>query len=251
MKLVPFVVELFSGSARFSRAAARQGWLVIAFDWRNGKLYDLSHRPTQRTVSGRIQARWVAFVLAGMPCQSWSRARMQPGGLQMLRSYDELMGMAELKYESERGKILNGNEIMFFSVRVATACLAVFVPFALENPWPSLIWLTKGMTRLAAHCFVQEAWVDFCMYGKPWRKSTKFLLGFCNPAFLERKCRNGVCLKSGHPHQLFSGRHPVSKVFWTALAEPYPRGLCTNLVRMFEAAVAQLQHNKLPRLLQF
>ena len=51
----------------------------------------------------------------------------------MLRNLEHIMGLPELRYESERWKIKNGNTALKFCSRVAHLCLAMLVPFIFEN----------------------------------------------------------------------------------------------------------------------
>ena len=185
--LIPFALEMFAGSGNFSRAAAALGYMVIAFDWGFGPDHNLARQKTLDMVLGWIQAGWVAFVLFGPPCQSWSRARCRPGGPQMLRSNEFLYGLPELRYESERWKIVNGNNIMKSTVRVGLACLRNQVPFVIENPRTSMIWLATEMANLKKRRDCRFFQSDFCLWGVAWR-SHWF------PGRLLQPCSRRACL---------------------------------------------------------
>ena len=252
-KVQPFVIELFAGTGRFSAAAARQGLFVMSFDWSCGPLYDLSRKEVQALILGWIRAGIVLFLLAGIPCQSWSRARMQPGGPQMLRDLANIMGLPVLKHESERWKIDNGNVALKFCCQVGHACLHMHVPFCFENPFTSLLWEAPQMKHLMRRKGVRMARADFCQWSMPWRKSTGLLCSYSNIVHVDKRCTGclgrGICSKSGQRHQQLSGVDPITKQFWTHIAEPYPRGLCTAIVRMLVEASQQLTHNRLGKLL--
>ena len=131
----------------------------------------------------------------------------------MLRSSEFVYGLKTLKYESERYKIVNGNRTMHNTSRICHACLRNFVPFVVENPKSSMLWITNEMLALKKrrHCrFFQS---DFCMWGMPWRKQTGFLSGFSNPSGAERVCQNGICKRTGCRHIVLAGVDPVSKCF--------------------------------------
>ena len=251
--VIPIVLELYAGTGRFSAAAARAGFFVLSFDWGFGPDFDLGKPKVQHLILGWIRAGYVAFLLAGIPCQSWSRARMQPGGLQMLRDLKHILGLPVLKHESERWKIVNGNKAMDFCSRVAHALLGMSVPFIFENPWTSLLWEAPQMQHLRRRKFVRMARADFCQWGMPWRKATGLLCGFANVAPIDRRCSGcrGTCSRSGKPHQQLSGVDPSTKQFWTHVAEPYPRGLCTAMVQVMVDATRQLRHNNLGATLGF
>ena len=250
--LLPVVLEIYAGTCNFSRAAMRAGAFVICFDLSSGPAYNVSSRKVQDLIIGWVQAGRVKYLLAGLPCQSWSRARMQPGGPQMLRDMQHLMGLPVLRYESERWKIENGNTAMSFCSRLAHHCLSMQVPFVFENPWTSLLWKVPAMEHLARRRGVRLARTDFCQWGTPWRKSTNLMAGLCNTSFVERKCSGyKVCSRTGVPHKQLCGQCPDTKLFWTHIAEPYPRGLCTAIVRMLEDAVKQLSFDRHGTFLQF
>ena len=134
--IIPLVLELYSGTARFSAAASRAGYVVLCFDWSFGPEFDLSRPAVQSLILGRIRAGYVCFLLVGIPCQSWSRARMRPGGPQMLRDLQYLLGLPTLLYESERPKIVNGTTMPWHSHAKSRT---------LSSPGPlRLSWETHG-----------------------------------------------------------------------------------------------------------
>ena len=107
-----------------------------------------------------------------------------------------------------------------------------------------MLWITREMLSLKRrrHCrFFQS---DFCLWGMPWRKATGFLAGFCNPSRAERICQNGTCKRNGCHHLVLAGVEPVSKMFWTHIAEAYPRSLSAALAKMLHEARLQLLHNE-------
>ena len=177
---------------------------------------------------------------------------MRPGGPQMLRDLQNLTGLPHLRFESERWKITNGNLAMAFSCRLAHHCLEMRTPFLIENPWTSLIWRAPPMEHLARRRGVRLVRTDFCQFGTPWRKSTGLMVGLCNTGFVEKVCTGyRCCSKSGHPHVQLCGQCPKTGLFMTHLAEPYPRGLCTLMVKMFEDARRQLLDDKFAKFLQY
>ena len=177
---------------------------------------------------------------------------MQPGGPQMLRDLAHLMGLPVLRHESERWKIKNGNIAMAFCSRLAHHCLSMFVPFVFENPWTSLIWQVPAFKHLERRRGVRRVRTDFCQYGTPWRKSTGLMTGLCNTAFVETVCSGyRACSRTGVPHKQLCGQCPETKQFWTHIAEPYQRGLCSAIVKMLEHAVRQLQDDRYAKCLQF
>ena len=163
----------------------------------------------------------------------------------------EILGKAFLQNESERWKIDNGNALMIFIVRLAQTCLSMRCPFAFGNPELSYLWFTDEMIQLASNKHVRAARADFCLDGTPWKKPTTFLCGFCDVATIDAACHGRCCKRSGKKHVLLQGVDPSSGKFWTAVAEPYPRPLCTRLVSMLSSARMSLKRQHLGKLLQF
>ena len=50
--MIPFMLEIFAGSASFSKAAAVFGYVFITLDWANGPDHDLSKPKTLDMVLG-------------------------------------------------------------------------------------------------------------------------------------------------------------------------------------------------------
>ena len=55
---VQFVLELFCGSARWSRAMGRLGFYIVAIDLRYGAKHDITRVELRRHIIGWVQARW-------------------------------------------------------------------------------------------------------------------------------------------------------------------------------------------------
>ena len=80
-----FALELFCGTARWSRAMGRRGYYCIAIDLRFGGEHNLCGRELQRRINGWIQAHWVIAVLAGFralrsAARGTCREVLQPSG---------------------------------------------------------------------------------------------------------------------------------------------------------------------------
>ena len=92
------------------------------------------------------------------------------------------------------------------------------------------------MVRLRARPGVQEVWTDYCMWGKPWRKRTRFLIGRADPSDtvkLQRQCRGrGLCTRTGLPHVHLEGT--MQGVRLTLLAMLCPAKLCHDLAAILE-----------------
>ncbi len=244
-RLLPVLVvlELFAGSCRWSRAASLRGEFVISIDIRFGQGHDLTSRKLQNPVLGWLQAGFVKFVLAGFPCQSFSRARNIPGGAPPLRDGDHIKGYPDLR-PADQKKVDIGNACLAFVCRLVRMMLVTLTPGVVENPWTSWAWRMPAMIAVLCRKSVRMSRADFCQYGMPWRKATGFLTVLCDPSGIERQCSGrGKCSRTGRPHVTLKGT--VNGIFLTHLAEPYPRTLCGRLVQMLKNAVLRQQSERL------
>ncbi len=238
--VVTIVLELFSGSGRFGRAAAAAGEWVLTIDIRFGDHHDLNRRSLQMKILGWIQAGQIRYVLAGFPCQSFSRARNMPGGPPALRNSDNVRGFPGLR-DADQRKVTLGNNLLYFTIRVMCACLAVRVPAIAENPWTSWAWKMACVLALRRNPYVRFTRSDFCCWGTPWQKGTGFLTIFCETQLFGYRCTGRHrCSITHKPHVQLKGTNSVG-IFLTAIAEPYPKPLCRALVKTCQNAYLRLK----------
>jgi hypothetical protein len=96
---------------------------------------------------------------------------------------------------------------------------------------------------------------DFCQFGKPWRKRSRFLCGNIDSQDQTRVCKmcegkRGECSRAHRPHFHLSGPAPNGTP-WTAVAMPYPTRLRRSLAHViymsnhfsFEFSAAELMLN--------
>ena len=95
---------------------------------------------------------------------------------------------------------------------------------------------------------------EFCMFGKPWRKSTRFMYSHLGLATLDcYRCIHkprGLCKRTMMPHIELSGKDPnATHQFLTYSAQAYPRGLCKVLAEAFHNAAIISKLESLHKLL--
>ena len=244
-----FVLELWAGTGRFSSSMAKLGYAVVLIDIRFHDSHDLTKQKLQHGILGWIRARHVLFTWMGILCKSWSRARNMPGGPAMLRNTDSIMGLCDIRLEADRRKVAEGNAMMYFAARVARACVSANIGFAIENPWSSWIWKTGAFSALVSQYKCHLVRTDFCMWGTMWQKGTGVLTNAA-PGRVEKRCtgcKRGLCRRTGRPHLELRGTLPDGR-FLTAVAEPYPRSLCTQLALMAHNHIIGGQGEKMTRI---
>lgn len=116
--MLAVVLELFCGTARFARAMESHR-PVMRWDILFGDNYDLRSRANQELVLGWLRAGWLAAVWLGTPCQSFSRARNQPGGPPALRNKSHVHGLPGLR-PCDQAAVDIGNIMARFSSSFAS-----------------------------------------------------------------------------------------------------------------------------------
>lgn len=233
---LPVFLEIFSGSGRLGRAVGRVvGIAVLLWDINFGPEYDLTNPSIQQRVMEWIRTGYVVAGHLGTPCGSFSRARDRPGGPPRLRSDDCPLGLEGLKPHDAQ-KVAVGNILMRFTVRVMLLALRMILPFTLENPARSRLWLCPPIRALLRRKHVRVQQVEYCSFGMPWKKSTLFVAVHLVLHTLEPyRCigaKRGLCKYSGHAHVPLAGQLPDGR-WMTHVAEPYPNKLCTVLAGCF------------------
>eukprot|EP00438_Fugacium_kawagutii_P006869 Skav205284 [mRNA] locus=scaffold1690:137803:145924:+ [translate_table: standard] len=232
----PIFLELFSGSGRLGRTIARMtGWFVLLWDVMLGPEYDLTTRSNQHMVLNWVRSGLVVGAHLGVPCNSFSRARDQPGGPPPLRSDASPLGLEGLR-PGDALKVQTGNCLLRFSVRFMLLCLSLYVSCTLENPAKSRLWICPPMVHFLRRRAVQNVVTEFCAYGTAWRKSTRFIGVHINLSPVGcMRCigsKRGLCLFTGCAHLPLCGQ-TASGEWKTKIAEPYPWKLCRLLTRCF------------------
>ena len=116
------------------------------------------------------------------------------------------------------------------------------IPWILENPNASNMWLVPEVDALVALDGVSAVVSDFCQFGAPWRKRSRFICGgISKPNLLDfsRRCtgEHGFCSATGCKRRLLEGS------MTTRRAQPYPLELCQTLARALPRKVRNAQIN--------
>lgn len=111
-------LEIFSGSGRLGQSVFQSHhWPVLLWDIDFGENYDLTRLQNQRIILEWMRCGYIRSGHLGTPCNSFSRARDQPGGPPLLRSDEKPLGLANLKVHDAH-KVKVGNQLMRFTARV-------------------------------------------------------------------------------------------------------------------------------------
>ena len=141
----------------------------------------------------------------------------------------------------------HGNNCVRFVIRLAHALIAAGTPGLFENPWPAWSWRLPPMVELMRARSVRLTRTDFCCYGTPWKKSIGFLSVLVDTAPFDKQCRQrAICEFTGKPHFSLTGQR-ADGVFWTHVAEPYPKKLCSDLVLACRNSVLAVSAERLDK----
>ena len=149
-------LEIFSGSGRLARTVGKVcGFTVLLWDVTLGAEYDLTLKNNQNKILEWMRGGALLGGHLGTPCNSFSRARDQPGGPPPLRSDSQPLGLPGLR-PHDACKVRTGNILLRFSVAVMMLALEFSLPFTLENPQRSRLWICPPMSALLRRKTVQQ-----------------------------------------------------------------------------------------------
>ena len=216
------VLDLFSGSLGLARAIARhlKCWVLV---------YDIVLDPKQDLLSENVQQFIESLMLlncfraltAGPVCASFSRAVRPP-----VRSRAAPRGLPELTRNMQR-KVEDGNVFSVWLARLVTSALDFPLFIFIENPWLSSLWDQPEWLRLSSRKDCGFFTTDFCTWGTPWRKRTRFLTN--------TELKHVKLLCSCDPpaqHLRLVGYSSKHRKPWTKVAESYPARL-SNALALF------------------
>ena len=231
------VIEIFSGSGRLATAVRHRGYAALCLDIKFGDEFDITNSDVRNLIRGWISSGAVLAVHLAPPCSSWSTARHGPIGTSWgpIRSHDCPSGLPGIS-SRDADKVRAGNRTAAAAAWVFRLCMRFNVPVSMENPSSSIMWASRYFASLVAavndkSSHITSSTLDFCAFGEPWRKRTRFLLGHCIPWKLQSPLctgHDGMCSFTHRRHIILRG-HDETGVPWTKRAEPYPKRMCTSL----------------------
>lgn len=232
-------LEVFSGSGRMSSA-----WRMLFKAQHAAFELDISHSPecdlllrrVRQLVRGWVRSRLILAIWIATPCHSLSRARNRPNGPPPLRTRQYPLGLPGLS-PNDQLKVERGNTLATFSFSLFLLARSLNVPVVIENPSTSWLWQLPGALNVLRIHNTHILDFDFCAFATPWRKRTRLLYCHVNLDSVQPcKCSGrGLCSFTGRPHQVLEGKNGDG-IFWTHIAEPYPKGVCRLVVKCFQQA---------------
>ena len=213
----PGHLDLFSGCRVAAQELAnRSGRWVLTYDVLHSPTEDLLDEQVQRHIRAMIEAGCFITASAGPVCASFSRAVRPP-----VRSAEFPSGLSAISPNMQK-KVAVGNAMSRWLATLVELLLLLAIPFWIENPAGSFLWLQPEWVALIAKHKLDCFLTDYCRWGTPWRKRTKFY-GRFTAAGSRFLCQ---CLCR---HVRLVGYSAEHKCCWTKAAEAYPRSLAKYL----------------------
>ena len=214
---------------------------VPIFEWdvKHSTAHDLRKPKVRSRVLGWITGGLVCAVWLGTPCTSWCRPQQFWRGAFPLRNAQYPLG-APWNKPQDVVKVRLGNITAAFSSSVIRRCAALGIVCVMENPASSMIWDAPFFKSIFRSKIAEQICTDFCQWGVPWRKRTKFCFCHVDLSSVAARCssKRGICDRTGRKHEVLQGK-VASGVNKTLIAEPYPVRLCTSLAKCFSNALCQ------------
>ncbi len=211
----PGHLDLFSGCRVAAQELAnRSGRWVLTYDIEHSPLEDLLNLTVQAYIETMLEHGCFLTVTGGPVCASFSRA-VRPA----VRTALKPEGLDDLTETMQR-KVEMGNRMSQWVARIVVLCLTINIPFWIENPAGSFLWLQPEWRDIVLR--VQSFVTDYCRWSTPWRKRTRFLGAFSAAG---KRCMC-VCKQK---HVQLTGYSSSHKCSWTKAAEAYPRPLAAFL----------------------
>eukprot|EP00438_Fugacium_kawagutii_P020227 Skav232464 [mRNA] locus=scaffold2877:29131:33540:+ [translate_table: standard] len=210
-------LDLYSGRCAVAKALARRFnvW-VLTFDIEHGDGQDLLRESLQQKLISAVRALCFLGVGAAPECCSFSRA-VTPA----VRSASLPYGLPNLT-ENMQVKVARGNAHAAFLLALLEAVTANGLPYWVENPDGSFLWLLPEWIARGYGAPEQSYRFDMCRYHTPWRKRTRIATNTCLAG--ERH----LCLRD-HRRVILRGRNRDRRMSWTRLAQEYPKKMAEDL----------------------
>ena len=189
---------------------------VLCYEWQRSSSEDLLDETNRQRIHDLLDGGAFDAVSMAPICSSFSAAVTPP-----VRSSQFPRGKPGLSLIM-RKKVKDGNSHLDFTLMIVEICEMKGIAYYLENPDSSWFWRQRKTAKYRAPDSQFIFRCSFCRFGTPWQKNTR-MATTTKLAGVRMLC---TCKQLHHKLRGYSKTH---KKAWTAVAEPYPRGLCVLL----------------------
>ena len=240
MKSARWFIDAFCGSGKVGNELLALKQSVFFLDRVLGPRGDLCSRSVLQILSRDARMGKSLGSILAPPCSSHSRIQ-QIAAAGPLRTPEHPLGVPGL--DGKRlARVELGNATAQSCAYICRAFLKSGVPFIVENPALSFLWLQPVFVKLLACAGIEFVLADQCLYGTEWRKRTGFLCGNIPTDMLTKlacRCKSsgGRCDRTGlrHRHLIGSAKGGGSM---TSKAQNYPPALAKLLAGILLQAAA-------------
>jgi len=211
------VLDLFSGSKRHARYCIKIGFAwVLTYEYNDDpKNQNLLESDVRDEIETLLRGHAFLCLGAGPVCSSLSRA-VTPAVRDKAHPY----GLKDIS-DKMKAKVREGNSFGIWMSKLVNefhAQLCIWI----ENPDSSFLWLLPEWRRIFRNNVLGYAKLDYCRFGAPWRKRTRFATNMSNLVGIRALCTRD------HAHTVLRG-HSSKGGLWTKIAEPYPHAIANIL----------------------
>lgn len=161
-------VEVCCGAGELCAALNQRGVAAQGLDVSISPDHDLLGPELDREIRAGVVSGALKYLHFAIPCNTFSPARFPK-----LRTVRFPRGLANVK-EKDRRVLQYANKLTDSLLALAVFAAERGCSISVENPYCSVLWSYDGMLRLMDMNAHVNA-VDYCMFGTPYKKPTKFL----------------------------------------------------------------------------
>ena len=238
----PLIIEICAGTAMLSKCFREAGFDHLAIDHSKNRFHpyvsicnvDLTQAHGWKFLHHVLLHYNVVFVHAAPPCGTCSRAREipRPNAPRPLRTESEPMGIEGLS-DTEQARVNAANTIYLGLSEFLLTCTRQHVPWTVENPARSLLWLIPCVLELQNQtnaCFYNY---DTCAWGSH-RMLQRSLL-----STMPQMCGIQASCPGTHEHlPIGRSKQPDGTYKWdTADEAAYTIELCRKIVAIVQTTL--------------
>ena len=207
-------LDLYSGERGVAKELAEEhGCWSLCFDIEHSEEADLFNEELRKKVRHAVQLGCFIGGGGGPVCASFSTAITPP-----VRTRDLPYGREDVS-EAMQEKLRKGNDLALWTFGIIELLLTLSLVVWMENPAMSWMFCLPEWGSLLLRFPELDYWtVDYCQFGAPWRKRTRFAT----------KLQKILC-RGGHRRQILRGRSKRHGQNWTRVAQAYPGAVCRAL----------------------
>ena len=235
-------LDAFGGVGGVTAECGKLGVEGTVYDFAVNPENDFRNRKFVRSICRLIRRRHFVAGMFHTPCTTFSIARDRNS---QTRTKHFPLGLPQEQLSEKQIKqVKDGNETMYATLRMIREFDRLGLPWMVENPLSSRLWLTPGFKALMKQDNVDFVSLHMCQFGSKWKKPTAILAGNVPSHLLDPICKtcsgsSGICSRTKKAHLQLTGTAPCGKP-WTAVAQVYPKGLCVALARLLVHQIVPL-----------